>query len=160
MQPTQSLQPPYAAPMPSSGGSGVGKMLGPIALVMAVVALAANFVVPGPQGPAGTNGTNGPNGTNGTNGRDGTNGTNGKDGTNGTNGTPGPRSMGATIFRSTDQTNWSVEVVSLPSGGVATSATLTILNAGGGTALATEALSSITYATDGAVFAGDGGTAG
>ena len=71
----------------------------------------------------------------------------------------GPRSMGVTVSRSTDQTNWSVEIISLPSGGVSTAATLTILNAGGGTALATEALSSITYATDGAVFAGDGDTA-
>ena len=71
----------------------------------------------------------------------------------------GPRSMGVTVSRSTDQTNWSVEIISLPSGGVATSATITILNAGGGTALAATALSSLVFATNGAVLAGDGDTA-
>ena len=71
----------------------------------------------------------------------------------------GPRSMGVTVSRSTDQSNWSVEIISLPSGGVATSATITILNAGGGTALAATAIVGLSFASNGAVFAGDGDTA-
>jgi len=64
-----------------------------------------------------------------------------------------------TVSRSTDQTNWSVEIISLPSGGVSTAATLTILNAGGGTALAATAIVGLSFASNGAVFAGDGDTA-
>src|SRR3990170_279496 len=100
MQTSQPMQPPYAAPpVPSSGGSGLGKMLGPIALVLAVVAMAVNFVVPGPQGSSGIDGTDGINGTNGTNGLPGATGprgfpgaagANGTDGTNGTDGATGP----------------------------------------------------------------------
>ena len=93
MEPIQPMQPPYAVPpAPSSGGSGVGKMLGPIALALALVALAVNFVVPGPQGAAGVDGTDGVNGTNGTNGPQGPTGPRGPagaDGINGINGTDG-----------------------------------------------------------------------
>lgn len=71
----------------------------------------------------------------------------------------GPRSMGVQVARSSNQQNWTLEIISLPAGGVATSATLTILDAGGSTALAAKALTALVYGTDGAVFQGDGDTA-
>jgi len=80
---------------PSAGGGGVSKMLSVVAVLLAVVALAINFVVPGPQGASGTNGTDGADGTDGTNGAPGATGAQGPagpagaDGANGTDGTDG-----------------------------------------------------------------------
>ena len=61
------------APPPATGGGGLAKALSVVAVLLAVVALAINFVVPGPAGAVGATGTNGQNGADGA---DGTNGIN------------------------------------------------------------------------------------
>ncbi|MGQ0797230.1 MAG: archaellin/type IV pilin N-terminal domain-containing protein [Methanobacteriota archaeon] len=66
------------------------------------------------------------------------------------------RSMGVTIGRSADGTNWTLIVASSPTGLTTAGTTLTILNTGGSIALAAEAFSSLSYSADGAVFSNNG----
>lgn len=80
---------PAAAPMPpaaAAGGRGLGTALGAIALVLALVALALNFVIPGPQGPAGADG------------QDGQDGQDGLTGAAGPQGPQGPAGPGTLLF--------------------------------------------------------------
>ena len=58
----------------------MSKALSVVALLLAVAALAINFVIPGPAGPAGAMGAQGPRGTDGTNGANGANGAQGPPG--------------------------------------------------------------------------------
>ena len=73
-----------------------------------------------------------------------------------------PRAMGVTIQRSSDQTNWTLLITSVPSGGTATTATyLTVRGAGGQIVLSAKAFSALTtaaWATNRAVFQGDADT--
>lgn len=71
----------------------------------------------------------------------------------------GPRSLGVVLGRTTDQSNWSIEIISVPAGGVSTEATLTIVAPGGGNALAGTKFVDLVFATHGAVFSGDGDVA-
>src|SRR2546428_3227507 len=85
------------------GGKAVSRTMSIAALVLAVAALALNFVwagpaaapgAPGPvgpRGPAGTNGTNGTNGAQGPQGPQGPPGPPGSDGAQGPAGPPGPQ---------------------------------------------------------------------
>ena len=110
MQPSQPMQGPMAPsytgappaqwtqqappPMPSGGGSNAGKVLGAIAIALAIVALAVNFVIPGAVGPKGDTGAIGPPGTTGATGPAGPTGLNGATGATGAagaNGTQGPQ---------------------------------------------------------------------
>jgi flagellin-like protein len=68
----------------------------------------------------------------------------------------GPRSMGISITRSADGTNWTLVIATVPTGITTSGTLLTILNSGGAIALVAEAFNSLSYATDGAVFVGDG----
>src|SRR6266540_2607459 len=88
MQPAQpgGGQPTYAppampmsapAPPPTTGSGGLARALSVVAVLLAVAALAINFVIPGPVGPRGPDGANGQDGT------DGLPGANGQDGTDG-----------------------------------------------------------------------------
>ncbi|HKZ90090.1 MAG TPA: archaellin/type IV pilin N-terminal domain-containing protein [Thermoplasmata archaeon] len=70
----------------------------------------------------------------------------------------GPRSMGISISRSADGTNWTLVIASSPTGLTTSGTSLTILNAGGAIALASEAFSSLAYASDRAVYIGDADT--
>jgi len=115
MQPSQPMQGPMAPsytgappaqwtqqappPMPSGGGSNVGKVLGAIAIALAIVAMAVNFVIPGPTGVAGAKGDTGltgqtgavgPTGVTGGTGATGPAGPQGPPGQNGTDGAQGP----------------------------------------------------------------------
>lgn len=67
MQPTQSTQqwtppPPPPAPVRSGGGGGLSKGLSAVAVALAVVALVAAVVIPGPLGPTGDRGPAGADG--------------------------------------------------------------------------------------------------
>ena len=70
-----------------------------------------------------------------------------------------PRAMGVTISRSSDQTNWTLLITSVPAGGTATTGTfLTVRGAGGQIVLSAKAFSALTSAawtTNHAVFQGD-----
>ena len=67
-----------------------------------------------------------------------------------------PRAMGVTIQRSSDQTNWTLLITSVPSGGTATTATyLTVRGAGGQIVLSAKAFSALTWAADRATYQGD-----
>ncbi len=68
-----------------------------------------------------------------------------------------PRAMGVTISRSSDQTNWTLLITSVPAGGTATTGTfLTVRGAGGQIVLTAKAFSLLTWNPDRAVFQGDG----
>lgn len=72
-----------------------------LAIVIAIAALAVNFVIPGPTGPAGAAGAAGQQGIQGiqgVQGNPGTNGINGTNGTNGINGTNGLNGVNATAL--------------------------------------------------------------
>jgi hypothetical protein len=64
MQTQEYRSPPPATPV-AAGGRGLGTTLGAAALVLAVVALAMNFVIAGPAGPAGPAGADGQTGPQG-----------------------------------------------------------------------------------------------
>jgi hypothetical protein len=63
-----------AAAPPSQKSMGVSGALSVLAILLAVVALAVNFVIPGPAGPAGLAGADGDDGVAGQDGTDGTDG--------------------------------------------------------------------------------------
>ena len=72
-----------------------------------------------------------------------------------------PKAMGVVVQRSTDGTNWTLLIQTAPNG-LSTSGTfLTIRNAGGTIVLSTKAFSLLTsaaWATNGAIYQGDGDT--
>jgi len=72
-----------------SGGGGLAKALSVVAVLLAVVALAINFAVPGPQGVAGAPGTDGDRGPTGPAGQTGPAGTTGATGATGPQGPAG-----------------------------------------------------------------------
>ena len=76
---------PMAAP-PTASGGGVSKVLSVVAVLLAVAALAINFVIPGPAGAAGADGTDGVDGDPGSQGLQGQQGAAGAQGPAGTNG--------------------------------------------------------------------------
>lgn len=94
MQPEQSgggPPPMYAPPAPmaappTASGGGVSKVLSVVAVLLAVAALAINFVIPGPAGAAGADGTDGVDGDPGSQGLQGQQGAAGAQGPAGTNG--------------------------------------------------------------------------
>jgi len=70
-----------------------------------------------------------------------------------------PRAMGVTIQRSTDQTNWTLLITSVPAGGTATTGTFLTVRSGGGTialtATAFASLTSASWSTNRALYQGD-----
>ncbi|HKZ90089.1 MAG TPA: type IV pilin [Thermoplasmata archaeon] len=67
-----------------------------------------------------------------------------------------PQAMGVSITRSADGTNWTVVIAHVPVGLTASGTTLSVQNTGGAIALAATAFESLAYASDGAVYIGDG----
>ena len=79
-----------SAPRPAKSGDGVSRALSTVAVLLAVAALALNFVISGPAGAAGANGTNGAAGANGATGATGAIGPAGAAGATGAAGPQGP----------------------------------------------------------------------
>jgi len=83
--------PPAPIPPPATAsGGGLAKTLSVVAVLLAVVALAANFVMPGPQGIAGAPGQDGTDGAAGATGPVGPTGATGATGAQGPAGADGP----------------------------------------------------------------------
>ena len=71
-----------------------------------------------------------------------------------------PRAVGISIRPTTDQSNWSLDITSVPAGGLSTTGTfLTIKRADGSVALTAKAFNALTWNPDRATFNGDGDTA-
>ena len=69
---------------------------------------------------------------------------------------PAPKTIGMTISRSADQTNWTL-LISSASGGLTTGGTfLTVRNAGGMIVLSAKAFDALTWGSDRAIYQGDG----
>ena len=69
----------------------------------------------------------------------------------------GPRAMGVTLTKSGDGLNWSLTIVSTPSGLPLSEVRLTIFTPSG-TVNLSKSFIQLSYSTDGAVFIGTGGT--
>jgi len=82
--------PPVAPVMAPSGGGGLGKALGIVAVLLAAVALVISLVIPGPVGPAGPQGLRGETGNPGPAGSQGPQGPTGLAGPQGNLGPTGP----------------------------------------------------------------------
>jgi len=70
---------------------------------------------------------------------------------------PGPRVLGISLTKSGDGLNWTLTVVTTPVGLVTSQVRLTIFAPSGATTLS-KTLTTLSYSTDGAVFAGSGST--
>lgn len=87
-----AYEPPAPAPpAPASSGVGLARALSVVAVLLAVVALAINFVIPGPTGAQGIQGVKGDKGDTGDRGLTGLTGTQGPQGPQGLQGNPGPQ---------------------------------------------------------------------
>lgn len=67
-------------------------------------------------------------------------------------GPAGPRSMGVSISRSADGTNWTLVMATVPAGLTTSDTVLAIYDTGGATAMPAEAFATLSYSQDGVFY--------